>query len=342
MDIQEQIQQAWEQGIGLNIQGGGSKHFLGKKQPPGEPVSTRTLNGIIDYQPAELFIRAQAGTPLVEIQALLKQNGQMLPFEPPVFSGNATLGGSIASGLSGACRPWSGSARDFVLGCTLINGKGEQLRFGGEVIKNVAGYDVSRLQCGAFGTLGVLIDLSIKTIPLPQREITLRLDVSEQQALQRFVRWNQQPLPLSGGVWHQGSLWIRLSGNPAAVSQAKQEIGGEEQQDNGFWQQLNNHQLPFFNAKAPLWQLSLPRATPTIDLPGNYLLDWAGARRWLISTAPAEQIQQLAADNGGHAISYHNHCFPPLPPGLMALQQRLKAAFDPKGILNPQRLYPEL
>lgn len=342
MDVQEQIRHAWELRHPLHIQGGGSKHFLGQKTARGEIVSTQSLNGVIDYQPAELFIRAQAGTPLTEINALLEQQGQKLPFEPPLYSSDATLGGCIASGLSGVNRPWAGAARDFVLGCHLINGRGERLRFGGEVIKNVAGYDVSRLQCGAFGTLGLLLDLSIKTVPLPQQEITLRLESSEEHALQKFIHWNQQPLPISAAAWQQGSLWVRLSGAEAAVTRTYREIGGERQSDHRFWRQLNNHQLDFFRQQPPLWQLSLPRATPALPLPGDYIVDWAGARRWLSSTASAEQIQQLANTAGGHAISFSNQTLPLLPPALMALQQRIKKSFDPRGILNPGRLYPEL
>jgi glycolate oxidase FAD binding subunit len=342
VDLQEQIHQAWKNDTPLCIRGGGSKSCLGHKTNTTDSISTKTLNGIIDYQPAELFIRARAGTPLRDIQALLVQQGQKLPFEPPAYSDTATLGGSIASGLSGTCRPWTGAARDFVLGCTLINGKGERLRFGGEVIKNVAGYDVSRLQCGAFGTLGLLLDLSIRTIPLPEYEITLRLECSEANALPSFIRWNQQSLPVSGGAWHDGSLWLHLSGAEASVIQARGKIGGEQQADNLFWQQLNDHQLGFFQNTAPRWCISVPPATPALPLPGDCLVDWAGARRWLNSNADADQIQQLAASAGGYALSYNNQPMPPLPPGLMALHQRLKKAFDPRSILNPNRLYPGL
>ncbi len=340
--LQEQILEAFEQGTALTVQGGGSKHFLGQPVAADEAISTGKLNGIIDYQPEELFIRAKAGTPLTEVETLLAENGQMLPFEPPHFSPSATLGGAIACGLSGPSRPWRGAARDFVLGCKLINGKGELLHFGGEVIKNVAGYDVSRLQCGAFGSLGLLVELSIKTIPAPRTEITLSQEADEPTALARFIEWNRLPLPLSGAAWHQGRLWIRLGGTPAAVEAARKQIGGEALENNDFWQDLKEQWLPFFKNELPLWRLSLPRAAGKLELPGDYLLDWGGAQRWLLSEAAAADIQKISVEAGGHASSFSNGPFQPLSPALMMLHRRLKQAFDPKGIFNPGRLYPEL
>jgi glycolate oxidase FAD binding subunit len=340
--LQSQILDAFEQGTALTIEGGGSKHFLGQPHDTDQIISTRKLNGIIDYQPEELFIRAKAGTLLTDIEALLAENGQMLPFEPPHFSSTATLGGAIASGLSGPSRPWRGAARDFILGCKLINGKGEFLHFGGEVIKNVAGYDVSRLQCGAFGGLGLLVELSIKTVPAPRTEITLSQETDEPTALARCIEWNRLPLPLSGSAWHQGRLWIRLSGTPAAVEDARKQIGGEALENNDFWKELKEQRLPFFKSRRSLWRLSLPRATEKLELPGDYLLDWGGAQRWLLSNTSTAEIQKIATDAGGHASSFGNGPFQPLSPALMTLHQHIKQAFDPKGILNPGRLYPEL
>ncbi|WP_457666288.1 glycolate oxidase subunit GlcE [Thiolapillus sp.] len=341
-DLQEQIRAAHEQGATLAIRGGGSKAFLGQPVTADIELSTKGLAGIIDYQPEELFIRARAGTPLQEIESLLADNDQMLPFEPPRFSPTATLGGTVACGLSGPSRPWRGATRDFVLGCRMINGKGERLHFGGEVIKNVAGYDVSRLQCGAFGTLGLLLELSIKTVPAPRNEITLCQLADESAALDSFIRWNRLPLPLSGAAWHEGRLWIRLSGTPAAVADARAQIGGDLVASTDFWHALKEHRLPFFNTERHLWRLSLPRATGRLNLPGDYLLDWGGAQRWLLSEAPAAEIQQLAAAAGGHASSFRNGPFQPLAASLMLLHRRLKQAFDPKGILNPARLYAGL
>lgn len=340
--LQEQIRDAWENGTPLAILGSGSKHFLGQPVEAVDKISARQLTGVIDYQAEELFIRAGVGTPLAEIETLLAQQGQMLPFAPPRFSPDATLGGTIASGLSGPARPWWGAARDFVLGCRLINGRGEVLHFGGEVIKNVAGYDVSRLQCGAFGTLGLLLELSIKTVPAPQQEITLCQDADEQTALARFRQWNRLPLPLSGATWCQDRLRIRLSGTAAAIEDARRQLGGDLMEDAAFWQDLKEHQLPFFASQRPLWRLSLPRATGQMALPGDYLLDWGGAQRWLLSDAPASAIRKLAADAGGHATSYGNGAFQALPSAMLAVHQRLKKAFDPKGIFNPGHVYPEL
>ncbi|HEC06972.1 MAG TPA: glycolate oxidase subunit GlcE [Thiolapillus brandeum] len=341
-ELREQIRAAHEQGTTLDIRGGGSKTFLGQAVTADLELPTKGLAGIIDYQPEELFIRALAGTSLLDIEKLLADNGQMLPFEPPRFSPSATLGGAIACGLSGPSRPWRGAARDFVLGCRMINGRGELLHFGGEVIKNVAGYDVSRLQCGAFGTLGLLVELSIKTVPAPRREITLCQQADEATALDSFVRWNRQPLPLSGAAWHGGKLWIRLSGTPAAVEDARRQIGADEVDDNGFWQDLKEQQLPFFHDERPLWRLSLPRNTGRLKLPGDILVDWGGAQRWLLSEAPAAGIQQLASESGGHASSFRNGPFQPLAPAVLLLHRRLKQAFDPKGIFNPGRLYAGL
>ncbi len=340
MSHRELIRDAFASKTPLNIQGGGSKGFLQPAPVPAKTLHTTDLTGILDYQPEELFVRARAGTRLQEIEKLLRQKQQMLPFDPPRFSPAATLGGSIASGLSGPSRPWWGAARDFVLGCVLINGRGERLRFGGEVIKNVAGYDVSRLQCGAWGTLGLLEEISIKTLPAPEEEITLELELDESDALEKIREWNRQPLPLCGAVWHQGLLRIRLSGNAAAVAQGRLRIGGERSGNTGFWEQLKEHRLDFFHSAKPLWRISLPRDCPAMKLPGEILVDWGGAQRWLLSDSSMEVLSQIAANAGGHASPFHPNRPVPLDPGLMRLHQRLKNAFDPAGILNPGRLFP--
>ncbi len=342
MELQEQIQDALADGTTLAIQGSGSKHFLGQKIATDGVLSTQSLNEVIDYQPAELFVRARSGTPLKDIEALLAKQGQMLPFEPPSFGSEATLGGTVACGLSGPSRPWLGACRDFVLGCRLINGKAEELHFGGEVIKNVAGYDVSRLQSGAFGGLGLLLELSIKTLPAATREITLCQEADENRALQLFRQWSREPLPISGAAWYQGKVWVRLSGARAAVTEASTRIGGDRLEKTTFWHALKEQQLPFFAHQQHLWRLSLPRAAGRLKLPGDYLLDWGGAQRWLFSNAPAAEIQQLAAAVGGHASSWRNGPFHPLSDGVLAVHKNLKQAFDPKGILNPQRMYPGL
>lgn len=342
--MQDIIQQAYADKTPLNICGSGSKDFLGRVCN-GMALSTLNNEGIIDYQPAELFIQARAGTRLKEIEQLLADNHQILPFEPPHFGEQATLGGTIACGLSGPARPWRGAARDFVLGSRLINGKGEKLQFGGQVIKNVAGYDVSRLMTGAFGTLGLLVDLSIKTIPAPATQITLCQEGSKQLALDKFTHWRRLPLPISAAAWWQHRLYVRLSGANASVRQAKAELGGDELPNGDeFWQQLREHQLGFFGQDRSLWRLSLPVVKGDRDLPGEQLIDWGGAQHWLRSEVDASEIHRLASAAGGHATAYEpgSTAFQPLSPALWELHKRLKQAFDPAGILNPGRMYQGL
>ncbi|HIE54599.1 MAG TPA: glycolate oxidase subunit GlcE [Chromatiaceae bacterium] len=340
-ELAEQIRTCWEEGRPVVIRGGNTKHFLGRFTQ-GEVIDTRKLGGILDYQPEELFIRAAAGTPLREVEQTLAEKGQMLPFEPPAFGDTATLGGTISSGLSGPSRPWRGAARDFVLGCRLINGRGELLHFGGEVIKNVAGYDVSRLQCGAFGTLGLITELSLKTMPLPRTRRTLCFKLDLDTALAQVRVWNRQPLPISGAAWWKGRLYLRLEGARSAVGRAAQLLGGESSTEDDFWHQLREHRLTFFDSPLPLWRISLPRSVGAIDLPGDVLIDWGGAQRWLLSDAPAESIQAATKAAGGHAISWRNDALLPKHSSLLAIHQRLKQAFDPGNILNPGRLHPEL
>ena len=341
MALREQIRKAFLEKTPLSICGGGSKGFLTPAPLPEQTLHTTGMKGVLDYQPEELFIRARAGTPLQEIEDLLHKEQQMLPFEPPRFSSRATLGGCIASGISGPARPWRGAARDYVLGCVLINGKGERLRFGGEVIKNVAGYDVSRLQCGAFGTLGLLEELSIKTLPAPEQELTLALELDESRALEAIRRWNRLPLPLSAAAWHQGRLRIRLSGTSAAVAQGRRHIGGEISSDSNYWQDLKEQKLPFFQSDKPLWRISLPQDCGTLKFPGETLIDWGGAQRWLLSNCSWMEISASATDAGGYASPFHAHPLVPLAPALLRLHQRLKKAFDPAGILNPGRLFAQ-
>lgn len=340
-ELVEKVREAATKGTPLHILGGGSKHFLGLPVE-GEPLEVREHIGILDYQPEELFVRAAAGTPLRELEATLAEAGQALPFEPPAFGGGATLGGTIACGLSGPARPWRGAARDFVLGCRLVNGRGELLRFGGEVIKNVAGYDLSRLQCGAFGTLGVLLELSIKTLPAPASERTLAFELSLPEALARIHAWNRQPLPITGAAWHGGVLRVRLAGAQAAVAKAVRDLGGEREHRADYWQALKEHRLSFFDDPLPLWRLSLPRGCGPLPLPGKVLADWGGAQRWLFSDAEPEVIRALAREAGGNARPWrHGPLLEPESP-LLPIHRRLKEAFDPAGILNPGLMHPEL
>jgi glycolate oxidase FAD binding subunit len=329
----------------LIIHGGGSKTFYGNADE-GEVLSTRMLAGVVDYQPKELVLTARAGTPLAEIEALLGEHQQMLAFEPPHFNGPATLGGSIATGLSGPRRPYAGAARDFVLGVRLIDGTGQPLRFGGQVIKNVAGYDVSRLMVGALGTLGLITEVSLKVLPKPAVETTLQYELDEAAAILKMNQWAGQPLPLSATSWHAGLLTLRLSGAASAVQAAHARLGGEVLTDAAaFWQRLRDQATPFFD-KRPLWRLALKSSTPPKQLGDAQWIEWGGAVRWLASDLPAATLREAAQTAGGHATLFRGNAradgvFAPLAPALATLHRNLKERFDPAGIFNRGRLYPD-
>jgi glycolate oxidase FAD binding subunit len=301
--------------------------------------------GIVDYQPEELVITARAGTPLIDIKAALATENQTLSFDPPLFNGKASLGGTLACNLSGPSRPWSGSIRDTVLGVQLINGKCEQLQFGGKVMKNVAGYDVSRLQAGALGTLGVLCEVSLKVVPCPEKTLTLRYDMSSQQAVQHMNRRAGEPGPLSGAFWLNGQLHLRLSGAASAVDSTATRWGGEIMgPDNTVWEALRDMTLPFFWGEAPLWRFSIKSSADVrLDF-GEALIDWCGAQRWVRGEHPAEALQQAAIEAQGYVALFAGgnrdaEVRSPLNSVEQALQIRLKQSFDPDGILNPGRLY---
>ncbi|MFQ5642566.1 MAG: glycolate oxidase subunit GlcE [Thiogranum sp.] len=331
----------------LCIRGGNSKAFHGRPVA-GELLDTREHCGVLDYEPSELVIRARSGTALSEIEQLLDQQRQMLAFEPPHFSPHSTLGGAVAAGLSGPRRPFAGSVRDSVLGVSLINGKGETLHFGGQVMKNVAGYDLSRLMAGASGTLGLLTDVALKVLPKPETEYTLKQVCTQQEALLRCADWMAKPLPLSAACWYDDHLYLRLSGTEAGVRHAQHRLGDTLlEQDPSWWTRLRDHGLAFFQREGPLWRLSLPPATPPLAIAGDWLIDWAGGQRWLYSHESAQTIRHAAGSVGGHATLFRHaghgeEIFQPLPAALFKLQQRLKQAFDPESILNPGRLYPGL
>lgn len=331
----------------LRIRGGGTKDWYGQTLA-GEILDTRAHSGIVDYEPTELVITARCGTPLAEIEAVLAEQNQMLAFEPPHFGDGATFGGAIASGLSGPRRASAGAVRDFVLGAVLMDGKGEVLTFGGQVMKNVAGYDVSRLLAGSLGTLGLMLQHSVKVLPRAPREVTLRFAISEIDALRRLNEWGGQPLPISASCWHDGVLTVRLSGAKAAVDAAAVALGGEGVPDGvAFWAGLREQQHPFFAGDGSLWRLSVPSTTGAIVLRGTQLIEWGGAQRWLkvdADAAMARNIRRAVAAVGGHATLFRGGdkgvgVFQPLAPAVAAIHQRLKAAFDPSQIFNPGRMY---
>jgi glycolate oxidase FAD binding subunit len=329
----------------LRILGSGSKSFYGRPTQ-GETLDATVCRGIVSYEPTELVLTARAGTPLAEIEAALAANRQMLPFEPPHFGPGATLGGCVAAGLSGPRRAYAGAVRDYVLGVRMIDGKGEVLRFGGQVMKNVAGYDVSRLMAGSFGTLGLLLEVSLKILPLPTEELTLRFDMAEREALDAMNRWAAQPLSLSATCHHDGALTVRLSGASAAVRSVRQKLGGDTVEDAAsFWLNVREQTHALFQTDTPLWRLSLPSTAPAVAVPGRQLVEWGGALRWLASDADAATVRQAAAALGGQATLFRSpepsaEPFHPLSAPLLELHRRLKQAFDPHGILNPGRMYP--
>lgn len=349
-DISRELQQAVEhaphQNITLNIVGSGSKSFYGRHLE-GTRLDVIGHHGIITYEPTELVMTARCGTPLMQIAALLAEHRQMLPFEPPHFGDRASLGGAVACGLSGPRRPFGGAVRDCVLGCTLINGQAEILSFGGEVMKNVAGYDIARLMVGAMGTLGLLLSISFKVLPRPTEEITVSLDMDSSKAIEAMNRWAGQPLPLSGLCYDGSRIYARLCGTAESVGLAQRRLGGKLlTQSEQFWHALREQEHPFFQGKQDLWRLSVAPATPMMDLPGEWLLDWGGAQRWLKSEAPAAEMFRAAATAGGHATLFRSddrnaERFQPLAPALMKYHKRLKRAFDPSGLFNPKRMYSD-
>ncbi|MCB1760493.1 MAG: glycolate oxidase subunit GlcE [Gammaproteobacteria bacterium] len=343
--LQQQVQEAAARNTPLRLVGGDSKSFLGNSDN-GEPLSLAAHRGIVNYEPKELVITARAGTPLRDIELTLAAQQQRLAFEPPHFGDGATLGGTIACGLSGPARPYAGSARDFVLGVRMLNGRGENLRFGGEVMKNVAGYDVSRLMCGAMGTLGVLLEISLKVLPGPEREITLVQERTPEEAIRVVNAWAARPIPLTASCYDGLHLYVRISGVAEAVAAGRDLVGGTELPDSDtIWQDIREHRHAFFDSTRPLWRLSLPPRTAPLALPGKELIDWGGAQRWLLSDAPGTSIRRIVAEHGGHATLFRrgveHERFHPLSDALLKLHQRLKQAFDPVAILNPGRLYPD-
>ncbi|MCE0459847.1 glycolate oxidase subunit GlcE [Pseudomonas uvaldensis] len=337
----EQVNRARANATPLRIQGSNSKAFLGR-EVAGEVLDTREHRGIVHYDPTELVITARAGTPLRELLATLDAAGQHLPCEPPAFGEDATVGGMIAAGLSGPRRPWAGSVRDFVLGTRMISGHGTLLRFGGEVMKNVAGYDLSRLLAGSFGCLGVITEVSLKVLPKPRHSLSIRLEMTSAEALEKLAEWGRQPLPISAACHDGDCLGLRLEGGEGSVNAARQRFGGEVI-DGQYWSDLNEHRLAFFDEGQPLWRLSLPNHIGPLDLPGAQLIDWAGSQRWL--KTDAKTLQALAHEVGGHATCYSHGVidtpFQPLAPALLRYHRRLKAQLDPLGLFNPGRMYPE-
>jgi len=346
------VQAAASERRALCIRSGGTKAFYGNT-PRGTVFDPRAWSGVENHEPSELVITVRAGTPLREVEAALAAKHQMLAFEPPHFGDEATIGGCIAAGLAGPRRSSAGftygGVREAVLGARLLDGRGRLLRFGGTVIKNVAGYDVSRVLAGSLGVLGVIIDLSLKVLPSPEKEATLLFEMSETEALQRLNNWAGRPVPLSASCWRSNQLWVRLSGSGAAVENAARTLGGEKMEHShadACWHSLREQVDGWFATAPPLWRVSLPSTADPMSLAGEQCIEWGGALRWLRTDLPMAVVRARAQALGGHATLFRGGdrqgVFTPLTAPIAAIHRRLKDEFDPARIFNPGRMYEDL
>ena len=345
-EITREIKDARKKRLPLEIKAGGTKHFYGR-QIQGKPLVLSRHTGITEYEPSELYITARSGTPLREIEQVIVRQKQILPCEPPHFGSTATLGGMVATGLCGPRRAHAGAVRDCILGTEIINGKGEYLRFGGKVMKNVAGYDVSRLICGALGTLGAIMSVTLRLIPEPTCEHTIALTLSSREAIRKMNEWANTPLPVTA-TFHDGKdLYIRLSGSLSTVETSAKHIGGEPVDWNDvFWTNVKEQAHEFFLTKLPIWRVAVPPNTEPLDISGTCVMEWNGALRWYTTDVKSEHIRAEVERAGGHACLFRNgdaqHPFHPLSQASFTIHQKLKQAFDPAGILNPGKMYAQL
>lgn len=359
--IRDQVRQAQVLGRPLRLRGGDTKRFYGESVQSDAELDLRCFAGIESYEPTELVITARCGTPLTEIEAALAQQRQTLAFEPPHFGEGATVGGMVAAGLSGPTRSSAGAVRDFVLGAVLMDARGELLNFGGQVMKNVAGYDAARLLAGSLGVLGPIVQVSLKVLPVPAARTTLTMDLDEARALHLLNTWAGQPLPIAASAWSEGRLALRLQGAAAAVEAAARRFSDthgarplEPDAAERFWRAVREHELAALSTQPPgrpaLWRVSVPSTAPVLALDTPALIEWGGALRWIWSARSAEEIRAAAAQAGGSASLFHRHpsgaepqgpVLAPLAPAVLDLHRRLKQAFDPRGIFNPGRMHAE-
>ncbi|MFT4938936.1 MAG: glycolate oxidase FAD binding subunit [Paraglaciecola sp.] len=340
----EQVAQAAHSGSPFAIIGGGSKRNMGRTTAL-EEINVSEHSGVISYDPSELVITARAGTTIAELEKILAEKEQIIPSDPPHYSGKATLGGALACNTSGPSRPWNGALRDAILGIKLINGKAEQLNFGGQVMKNVAGYDVSRLQAGAMGSFGIITEISMKVVPKPQASLTLVYEFDGTAAINKMIELGRTAKPISAVCWCDNNLYVRLSGTEQAVHGSAKIWGGELLNEPAmFWKNLREQQLEYFSGEQALWRFSIRSSVPLFlsDMPT--LIDWGGAQRWLRGDADMRAMEQHANACGGHVSLYRNgdrsgEVMHNLANPLKTIHQRLKASFDPQGIINPGRLY---
>ncbi len=350
--LMEQVNHAVTAGSTLEIVGGGSKKFMGRAVVADAGIHIGEHRGIVSYHPIELVLTARAGTPLSDIEETLAEQGQMLAFDPPRFEYHGgtitgTIAGTLAANQSGPARPWSGSVRDAVLGVRLINGRGEHLRFGGQVLKNVAGYDLSRAQAGAMGTLGVITEVSLKVMPKPTASLTLVQTMDAALAVEKMNQFAGQPRPLTSACWQGGRLYLRLAGVPAAIESTVRRWGGEVlegEEEATFWQTLRDQRQSFFTASDPLWRFSINSAAPHWRSDADWLIDWGGSQRWLRGDFPHAELEREAREAGGQVSLFRGgnrsgEVFATPSSAVQLLHRRLKTAFDPAGVFNPGRLY---
>ena len=332
----------------LNIIGGNSKSFYGRI-PQGQALSTSEHSGVVSYEPTELVITARAGTKITALQSLLAENNQMLGFEPTLCNADSTLGGVVAAGLAGCSRAYAGSIRDFILGVRMVNGHAQLLNFGGQVMKNVAGFDHSRLMAGSLGTLGVLMEISLRVLPLPKFVTTVKLAHADPNVAIDFMnKLSGQPYPISAAAWFAGQTYIRLSGTEQGVKSAVNHINsGADDQADEFWAQINSHQLSILSEQAVLYRISVPAACPNYFGSANQLIDWGGAQRWLADVSDVTELRNQLESKGATLTVFRGgnrdaDVFDQLDSVSMKLHQNIKQAFDPKRIFNPGRMYKNL
>lgn len=350
LPLQEKVIKAIEQQSPLFIHGGKSKLFYGNPVVAAQSLDVSPHSGVIDYEPSELCITVRAGTPLSTIENLLTENQQILPFEPPHYLETATIGGAIAAGISGPRRAYTGSVRDAILGVQLINGEGEIVNFGGQVMKNVAGYDLSRLMVRSHGTLGVILNVSLRLLPKPESNMTLTFDANQSDALNYFKAIRVQLFPITATAWHNNQVFIRLSGSEALLKNYKKDIKGEELPNaDEFWQNIRDHHDRFFQENnKPLWRFSLPPSSEKFArIDSEPLIEWGGAQRWVQTNTPANIIQSIACSRKGYVTLFKGDLpgfprFPILEENLLKLHKSLKHKMDPHGIFNPNRIYQGL
>lgn len=350
-DLTDRVRTAAASAMPLRICGGRTKDFLGGPLK-GDVLDVRSWRGVQAYEPSELYLTARAGTPLAEVEATLAARQQILAFEPPHFGEAATIGGCIASGLSGprrfGCGPAAGSLREHVLGVQVLDGRGRTLRFGGTVIKNVAGYDVARLMAGSLGQLGLMLEITVKVLPAPEAECTLRFEYDEAEALARMCELRGRPLPLSASLWAGGMLWLRLSGTEVALHEARARLGGEvlpEPEGSAHWRDLREHRLAGFDS-GTLWRIGVPDTAPPLGLDGFQAIE-GGGLRWLATDLADPAIRERARALGGYVARFRGgdrdaSAFAELAPPLLAIHRRLRDEFDPARIFNPGRMHPDL